>query len=423
MLSIDNSLEGFNTFIEDVRQGVAQWVTQQIEARLETEVEQWLHRRRHERRARGGRRQGEAECGRCGTRGVRAFSRNGHRRRQLVTQFGVLNFRLPRVVCQCGGSVDLPFSILKPYQRLWDDVLAQIGRWASLGLSLRQMQGEIGEQQHTQVGLRKLNEVVQHARPPLELTLRSVPPVILLDAIWVTLLEPQASRQKDTLGRQRITKQREKVCLLVALGLYPQSGRWGILAWKLADSESQEAWEKLLVPLEMRGLYRERGVELFIHDGGAGLIAALHLMYPHIPHQRCLFHKLRNLWHALRSPVPLTRSEVQLFKQDLIQQTRAIFYASTADEACRLRDAFCYRWQDEQPELVATLYRDWPESIAFFQVLARFPHWPRHFLRTTSLLERVNRMIRRLFRPAGAFHSSSGLLAAVTRVLSPLRLI
>jgi len=53
------------------------------------------------------------------------------------------------------------------------------------------MQAEIGDQLHTQVGLRKLNEVVQHVRQPVELTLSSVPghPV---DAIWVTALEPDA---------------------------------------------------------------------------------------------------------------------------------------------------------------------------------------------------------------------------------------
>ncbi len=151
------------------------------------------------------------------------------------------------------------------------------------------MQTEIGEQLHTQVGLRKLNEAVQAVRHPVELTLSSVPPVILLDAIWLTLLEPEAAGSADRLGRQRAHKHREKVCLLVALGLYPQTGRWGVLAWVLAENESQDAWERLLIPLEARGVYRERGVERFIHDGGTGLIAALRLMYPHIPHQRCLF--------------------------------------------------------------------------------------------------------------------------------------
>ncbi len=238
----------------------------------------------------------------------------------------------------------------------------------------------------------------------------------------MTLLEPEATASQDRLGRWRVPKHREKVCLLVALGLYPQTGRWGVLAWALAENESQAAWERLLTPLELRGVYRERGVELFIHDGGTGLIAALRLMYPHIPHQRCLFHKLRNLWQAIRPPTALSRDEAQAFKRTLLHQARAVFYASSADEAAQRRDAFCAQWLTEQPEVVATLCRDWNESMAFFRILARFPTWPPHYLRTTSLLERVNRMLRRLFRAASAFHSASGLLATAARVLLPLRL-
>ncbi len=285
------------------------------------------------------------------------------------------------------------------------------------------MQTEIGDQLRTQVGLRKLNETVQAVRQPVERPLSSVPPVILLDAIGVTLLEDDATASPDRLGRWRAHKHREKVCLLVALGLYPQTGRWGVLAWALAENESQAAWERLLTPLELRGVYRERGVELFIHDGGTGLIAALRLIYPHIPHQRCLFHKLRNLWQAIRPPTTLTREETQAFKRTLLHQVQAVFYASSPDEATHRRDAFCAQWLAEQPDVVASLCRDWPESMAFFRILARFPLWPRHYLRTTSLLERVNRMIRRLFRAASAFHSAAGLLATAARVLLPLRLI
>ncbi len=423
MLSIDQDVANFKSFLTEVRQGITEWVGRRIEAQLEAEVESWLHRRPYGRRAGVGHHQMRSQCCRCGTRQVCRFSRNGHRPRQIVTTFGVLTIWLPRVVCECGGSVPLPSTILRPYQRLWDDVLEQIGRWAMLGLSLRQMQTEIGDPLHTQVGLRKLNATVQQVRQPVDLSLSSVPPVILLDAIWVTLLEPDASDRPDRLGRLRVHKHREKVCLLVALGLYPQTGRWGVLAWTLAESESQAAWERLLMPLETRGVYRERGVELFIHDGGAGLVAALNLMYPYIPHQRCLFHKLRNLWHAIRPPANLPRDQLLAFKRTLLQQVQAVFYAATADEAAQRRDAFCRQWQADQPEVVATLCRDWPESVACFRVLTRFPTWPRHYLRPTSLLERVNRMIRRLFRAASAFHSAAGLLATAARVLLPLRLI
>lgn len=423
MVSIEKTIKSFNTFMADLRVALAEEVRRRIEKQLEADVEAWLHRGYHERRVKVGQRQGGAQCQRCGTRHVRRFSRNGHRHRQIVTAFGVLDIWLPRVICECGGSVTIPFSILAPYQRLWDDVLEQIGRWANLGVSLRQMQDEIGEKMGAQVGLRKLNAVVQQVNPPVEIALSSVPPIIMLDAIWMTLLEPTGTMQTDRGGRQRATKAKEKVCLLVALGLYPQSGRWGILSWRLADSESQAEWERLLVPLETRGLYRERGVELFIHDGGAGLMAALNLLYPFIPHQRCLFHKLRNLRSAIHLPSALDRDEARRFKRDLMQQLQTIFAASSPQAMTRQRDDFVHQWQAQQPALVATLCRDWSETVAFFGVLARFPDWSRLFLRTTSLLERVNRMIRRLFRAAGAFHSPLGLQAAATRVLEPHRLI
>ncbi len=229
--------------------------------------------------------------------------------------------------------------------------------------------------------------------------------------------------QKDKLGRQRNTKVGRKVCVLVALGIYPQSRGWGILDWELADSEEQIEWERLLLRLENRGVYREQGLELLIHDGGKGLIAALNLIYPHIPHQRCLFHKLQNLWRAIEPPDDLSRQQKQVFKRDLIQQAATIFCAQTLGDAQQLRDDFCRQWQDSQVKLVATLQRDWHESIAFYRVLARFPTWSPKTLRTTSLLERVNRMLRRLFRPAGAYHSYSGLLATVARVLNPMCLI
>lgn len=396
-------------------------VTGMIEARLEEEVSQWLYRERYARRKQVSRRS-RATCQKCGSQRASDFRRNGSRQRQLVTQFGVIAYRLPRVRCVCGGSVRIPFSILKPYQRIWDDVMAQIQRWANLGLSLRQMQTEIGEVFNTQVGLRTLNQVVHDVRPPLEMTLSSVPPIVMLDAIWVTMLRPTGETRTDTLTRQRTVKTKHKVCVLVALGIYPQNGRWGVLGWQIADAESRDAWEALLVPLEARGLYRERGLKLLIHDGGAGLRAALDYLYPHIPHQRCRFHKFRNLWHSIRVPDGLSSSATRHFKQQYLVQLYPIFDAADANEATRLRDAVTAKWADQQPQLVATLQRDWHETTAFWRVLERFPTWPRTALQTTSLLERINQMLRRLFRPKAAFHSLAGLKATVARVLNPIRL-
>ena len=400
---------GIKSFLEHLQAQLVEQIRQVIEFQLEIEVDQWLYRESYQRKA-SVRRTSQAQCQRCGSQQACHFMRNGHRKRQIVVQLGVIEFWLPRVVCQCGGSGQIPFSILQPYQQIWDDVVLQIGRWAELGFSLRQMQREIGEQSGTQVGLRTLNDVVQSVKQPTALELTSVPPVVMLDAIWVTLLQPTGDQQKDKCQRQRIVKERHKVCVLVALGLYPQSGRWGILGWQVADSENQDAWQRLLLPLEQRGVYRQRGLELLIHDGGKGLIAALNTLYPHVPHQRCAFHKLRNLWHTIQTPDDLNKHDKIRTKQEVLQLFQPIWYAQDEQEATRLRDGFAAIIADKQPEFVATLYRDWHETIAFYRVLKRFPDWQRTALRTTSLLERVNRMLRRFFRLKGAFHSLSGLL-------------
>ena len=413
---------GIKSFFSKLTGELSDKARQMIESQLKTDVCERLYRQPYQRRSQVSR-QSQATCQRCGSQQASDFMRNGGRVRQLVTGCGVLRFRMPRVICRCGGSVAIPFSILKAYQRIWDDVIEQIGRWANLGLSLRQMQEEIGEGIGTQVGLRTLNEYVHAVNMPAALELTSCPPVVMLDAIWVTLLEDTGKTRADSRQRQRPVKARRKVCVLVALGLYPQSQRWGILGWRLAEDESRPAWESLLFDLIERQLYRQRGLELLVHDGSKGLIAALHYLYPHVPRQRCAFHKLRNLWQSIQVPESLSHRQARQFKQRLLKPIQDIFEAKDSLQAAQLRDAFSKDFANTQPDLLATLQRDWQDTIAFFRVLRRYPKWPRSALRTTSLLERVNRMLRRLFRPKDAFHSRAGLIAAVARVLNPYRLI
>ena len=159
---------GIQSFLQDVDQALALQVTRMIENRLEEEVNLWLYRGYYQRRQHVNRRS-QASCQKCGSQQACDFMRNGYRKRQVVTQYGVINFRLPRVRCVCGGSVEMPFAIMKPYQQVWDDVVFQIQRWADLGLSLRQMQTEIGEQFNTQVGLRTLNQVVHDVDQPTDI--------------------------------------------------------------------------------------------------------------------------------------------------------------------------------------------------------------------------------------------------------------
>ncbi len=71
---------------------------------------------------------------------------------------------------------------------------------------------------------------------------------------------------------------------LVALGLRPD-GRTEIIDYRLAVAESATQWELFLNDLFRRGLEGAR-LEMICVDGGAGLLAALPVVYPDIPIQR-----------------------------------------------------------------------------------------------------------------------------------------
>ena len=157
---------------------------------------------------------------------------------------------------------------------------------------------------------------------------------------------------------------------------------------------------------------------VIIHDGGKGLEAALELVYPHIPHQRCVFHKLRNIWHAVAVEDDLSRQQAFALRLTIIRKAAAVFRAPDQNTALERLNAFRTQFAASQPAAVATLERDLAATLAFYSLLARFPRWQATSLRTTSRLERLNRRLRRIFRLAGAFHSLSGLNAAVTRVLA-----
>jgi putative transposase len=85
--------------------------------------------------------------------------------------------------------------------------------------------------------------------------------------------------------------------VLVALGLRAD-GKKEIIDFRLATSESAAAWERFLTNLFRRGL-AGKDLEMLCVDGGAGLLAALPVVYPGVPVQRC--------W-ATRSAMSSTRS-------------------------------------------------------------------------------------------------------------------
>ena len=190
------------------------------------------------------------------------------------------------------------------------------------------------------------------------------------------------------------------VAVLVAIGV-AESGHRQILGTSIALSEQEAHWRDFLRSLQDRHLH---GVQLFISDAHEGLKAARKAVFPSVPWQRCQFHLQQNA----QAYVPK-----QEMKKTVAADIRSIFTAPTAAEAKRLLDQLLERYEKSAPRLTAWAETNIPEGLTVFQ----FPseHWRR--IRTSNVLERVNKEIRRRTRVATIFPNEASCLRLVSSVL------
>lgn len=188
--------------------------------------------------------------------------------------------------------------------------------------------------------------------------------------------------------------------VLVAIGV-SETGTRQILGTSVALSEQEAHWRDFLKSLQSRGLH---GVQLFISDAHEGIKAALRAVFPSVPWQRCQFHLQQNA----QSYVPK-----QEMKKKVSADIRSIFNAPTEDEAKRHLSQLLDKYAKSAPRLVAWAEENIPEGLTVLQ----FPseHWRR--IRTSNVLERVNKEIRRRTRVVSIFPNDASCLRLVSAVL------
>ena len=194
----------------------------------------------------------------------------------------------------------------------------------------------------------------------------------------------------------------KKVVILVALGFW-SDGRREILDWLIANSDDHTEWVPFLKRLKEREVNAEHGLKMIVRDGCGGLGKAPAKVYGNsILDQRCIFHKLRNV--ADKASADLKGKDHRQAKQELMEQAAHIYEAEYAEMARqRLRD-WAQQWRPQAPEAVATLERDFEDTLVYYQLDTVTREW----IRTTSLLERSNRELRRKCASGGHLWQSSG---------------
>lgn len=188
--------------------------------------------------------------------------------------------------------------------------------------------------------------------------------------------------------------------VLIASGVDSQ-GKRKLLGVSVSLSEAEVHWRKFMMDLVQRDLH---GVKLITSDAHAGLKAARKAVFPSVPWQRCQFHLQQNA----QAYVPK-----QSMKEGVAAKIRAMFNAENRVESERLLTLAAQHYQSTAPKLSEWLEENVSESLTVFE----FPMSHRKKIRTSNVLERVNKEVKRRTRVAGLFPNEASCERLVTAVL------
>jgi putative transposase len=317
---------------------------------------------------------------RCAHNYSRPTYRNGSRMRKLITSFGYMsNIRVPRI-----RSGKITFHCLPYYKQRTPDIDRMILEMFLAGVATRRIAETIapllGPRMVSSSSVSRISKTLNtHVNQYHAKTLSDHYVYLLADAVYFNVKNP-------------IWKKRR--CILVLYGI-TTTGLRELIDFQIApNGESENAWQHFLNRLYHRGLMG-KCLRLVVTDGNKGLANAIRTIYPFAKHQLCWAHKLRNVSNKL--PRKLQGA--------CISQARDIYNASDYSSAFRTFKSWAKFWHPIAPEAVKCLTDDIDKLLHFFNE-------PKHLwkkLRTSNIIERCFREVRRRTRPMSCFQNSDSI--------------
>jgi len=301
----------------------------------------------------------------------RKAHRNGTRQRTLKTRVGEIILNKPQFR-------EFPFesSVFERYCRVEQALLMTIAESYIQGVSTRKM-----EELVKNFGLNRLSssevsrlckildeKVDEFLKRPIEVKIR----YLLVDA---------------TYFKVRCGVRYESKALLIVAGIR-EDGLREILGASIADSEDSGYWLTLFKSLKDRGL---DGVELVISDAHKGIQKAVKSSFVGASWQYCHVHFSR----AVLESIP---------KKD--KQKIADRLDDASDDEMKMQ-ALANELRDLGQKPAAETIDNFRFDLWNYKA---FPnaHWKR--IRTTNIIERINKELKRRSRPVGAFPSDQSLM-------------
>jgi transposase-like protein len=299
--------------------------------------------------------------------------RNGFKAVRMMGMWGAMSLRRPAVR---SGSLKLPLlEALKSGGKHLRDVLAV--RFWLRGASTR----AVAEELRDAIGAKMSASTVSTLSNALEPVIRDwekspIPAGIrylFLDALYVPVRRPGFTKDQ---------------ALLLAIGVDGENRRH-VLGYVLGDRESKDSWASLIKDLLGRGLDRE-ALRLVISDEHKGIESAVTDLLG-VAHQLCIVHLMRNAQARVAAPD----------RKDFLVDVHSTFWAASREKALLALGNLQGRWSTSYPKAVELVTRRFDDHVRFFAEPENL--WV--LLRSSNLIERFNREMRRRLNSAGAMHS------------------
>ena len=315
---------------------------------------------------------------------TRRGERNGYYTRNLVTPAGKIeHLEVPR-----DREGEFVTEIFERYKRMTGDVEEAVLEMYLSGISVRKIAGVTEALSRVRVGKDAVSRIASRLEEQQkEWRERSLEekgyPYLYLDATYLKVR-----------WAARVTT----IALLVCVGV-DEEGFREVLAVEVAGSEKGVAYASMLRGLIDRGL---SGVRLVVSDDHEGIKAAVASELPGAEWQRCVVHFERNVL----SSVPA--SEMSGVAEDL----KAIFKVRREKTARALAEEFVELYGKRFPKAVSVFEAGIGDALTYLS----FPGSHHAKLRTTNMLERLFKEVKRRTRVVGVFPNETSASTLATEI-------
>jgi len=288
--------------------------------------------------------------------------RNGTRERELNTRIGTLTLNVPR-------HRNEPFHtmVFENYQRSEASLIATMVQMVIMGVSSRKVEKVVTTLCGTSFSKSTVSElckrldkdVDQFKNRPLDFY---EAPFLMLDATYFKVREDHRIRSK---------------AFLIALAFKPD-GKREVVGFDVFDEEENYSWQTFLSGLKERGL---TDVRMVISDAHKAIRPAVANVYPEAAWQRCQVHFRRNI-------LSITPNK---YKEALAIELQRMFSASTTEKARKVKEEIVAEYEGVAEQAMKILEAGFEDSMTVNDL----PKYLKEKIKTTNLLERLNRELKR----------------------------